>query len=179
MRKAFVCIEKRWERIVWCVLFGIHQIVFSQVLLFPLFCLCCKQCDLRSLSCNFVPFCLTNLCCLHGLQGNCSQKCSQWLFWLQIIYPWKITGEFTGAYYNIKYRKFQVCGKLIEWSRYLTMSGNTCFFLSVLLPYFVNRLCKDGSWMLVWVIVYILFVYVIVSDLLPQSMLLNPLNFGR
>ena len=99
--------------------------------------------------------------------------------WLQIIYPWKITGEFTGAYYNIKYRKFQVCGKLIEWSRYLTMSGNTCFFLSVLLPYFVNRLCKDGSWMLVWVIVYILFVYVIVSDLLPQSMLLNPLNFGR
>ena len=48
--------------------------------LFPLFCLCCKQCDLRSLSCNFVPFCLTNLCCLHGLQGNCSQKCSQWLF---------------------------------------------------------------------------------------------------
>ena len=99
--------------------------------------------------------------------------------WLQIIYPWKITGEFTSVYYNIKYRKFQVCGKLIEWSRYLTMSGNTCFFLSVLLPYFVNRLCKDGSWMLVWVIVYILFVYIIVSDLLPQSMLLNPLDFGR
>ena len=36
MRKAFVCIEKRSERIIGFVLFGIHKIVLGQLLLFPL-----------------------------------------------------------------------------------------------------------------------------------------------
>ena len=179
MRKAFVCIEKRWERIVWCVLFGIHQIVFSQKYYSHSF-VCVVNSVIWGLFRAILFRFVSQISVVSTVYREIVVKIvvSDFL-WLQIIYPWKITGEFTGAYYNIKYRKFQVCGKLIEWSRYLTMSGNTCFFLSVLLPYFVNRLCKDGSWMLVWVIVYILFVYVIVSDLLPQSMLLNPLNFGR